>query len=100
MTIRSWWNGFDRVQKLVTVTIPLGSSTTLDHVGRADHSTLAVRPELGPFTFTLLSVLAAVLLARTHWVRVVGLGIVSLATLFSHTFVEPPQQVYDTWANT
>jgi hypothetical protein len=101
MTLRSWWNSFDTVQKLVLVIIPLGLIHHVDHVGRADHSSWPFRPELGPFTFTLLfyPILVAVLLTRNHRVRVVGLGIVSLATLFSHTLVEPPQQVYGTWAN-
>ena len=41
-----------------------------------------------------------VLLARRgHWVRVGGLGLVSLFTLLAHTLIEPPQQIYGTWAN-
>ena len=94
MTLRSWWNSFDTVQKLVLVIIPLGLIHHVDHVGRADHSSWPFRPELGPFTFTLFfyPILVAVLVTRNHWLRVVGLGIVCLATLFSHTLVEPPQQ--------
>jgi hypothetical protein len=82
------------------------TATTLgrhaDHVGRADHSSWPFRPEVGPFTFTLLiyPVLVLVLLAGgRHWLRVVGLGVVALFTLLAHTLIEPPQQIYGTWAN-
>ena len=57
---------------------------------------------MGPFTFTLLiyPVLVLVLLApQRHWVRVVGLGLISIFTLLAHTLIEPPQQIYGTWAN-
>jgi hypothetical protein len=92
----------DLVQKLVLVAIVLGLLHHADHVGRADHSSWPFRPEVGPFTFTLLiyPVLVLVLLAGgRHWVRVVGLGVVALFTLLAHTLIEPPQQIYGTWAN-
>jgi hypothetical protein len=92
----------DLVQKLVLVAIALGLLHHADHVGRADHSSWPFRPEVGPFTFTLLiyPVLVLVLLAGgRHWVRVVGLGLVALFTLLAHTLIEPPQQIYGTWAN-
>ena len=92
----------DLVRKLILVVIPLGLLHHADHVGRADHSSWPFRPEVGPFTFTLLiyPVLVLVLLARRgHWVRVAGLGLVSLFTLLAHTLIEPPQQIYGTWAN-
>ncbi|MDQ3931447.1 MAG: hypothetical protein M3252_01210 [Actinomycetota bacterium] len=63
---------FDLVQKLVLIVIPLGLLHHADHVGRADHSSWPFRPEVGPFTFTLLiyPVLVLVLLARRqHWMR-------------------------------
>jgi hypothetical protein len=92
----------DPVQKLVLLIIPLGLLHHADHVGRADHSSWPFRPEVGPFTFTLLiyPVLVLVFLARRRpWVRVAGLGLVSLFTLLAHTLIEPPQQIYGTWAN-
>lgn len=92
----------DTVQKLVLIAIPLGLLHHADHVGRADHSSWPFRPEVGPFTFTLLiyPVLVLVLLApRRHWGRVVGLGLVSLFTLLAHSLIEPPQQIYRTWAD-
>ncbi|SNS07025.1 hypothetical protein SAMN06893096_101683 [Geodermatophilus pulveris] len=99
---RSGWARLDTVQRLVLVVIPLGLLHHADHVGRADHSSWPSRPEVGPFTATLLiyPVLVLVLLAgRRPWVRVTGLGVVSLFTLLAHTVIEPPQQVYGTWAH-
>jgi hypothetical protein len=92
----------DRVQAFVLVIIPLGLLHHADHVGRADHSSWPFRPEVGPFTVTLLiyPVLVLVFFARRRpWVRVAGLGVVSLFTLLAHTMIEPPQQIYGTWAN-
>jgi hypothetical protein len=92
----------DLVQAFVLVIIPLGLLHHADHVGRADHSSWPFRPEVGPFTVTLLiyPVLVLVFLARRRpWVRVAGLGVVSLFTLLAHTMIEPPQQIYGTWAN-
>lgn len=92
----------DLVQKLVLVIIVLGLLHHLDHVGRVDHSSWPARPELGPFTFTLLiyPVLVWMIFARLGgWTRVVGLGLVSLFTLLAHTLIEPPQQIYRTWAD-
>jgi hypothetical protein len=92
----------DPVQKLLLAAIPLGLLHHADHVGRADHSSWPFRPEVGPFTYTLLiyPVLVLVLVARRgSWVRVAGLGVVSLFTLLAHTLIEPPQQIYGTWAN-
>lgn len=92
----------DLVQKLVLAAIPLGLLHHADHVGRADHSSWPFRPEVGPFTFTLLiyPVLVLVFFARRrHWVRVAGLGLVALFILLAHTLIEPPQQIYGTWAN-
>jgi hypothetical protein len=95
-------NRLDLVQQLVLLAIPLGLLHHADHVGRADHSSWPFRPEVGAFTLPLLiyPVLILVLLDRRHpWVRVVGLGVVSLFTLLAHTVIEPPQQIYGTWAN-
>jgi hypothetical protein len=92
----------DLVQKLVLVVIPLGLLHHADHVGRADHSSWPFRPEVGPFTFTLLIYPVLVLVLFTpkgHWLRVVGLGLVAVFTLLAHTLIEPPQQIYRTWAD-
>jgi cbb3-type cytochrome oxidase subunit 3 len=96
------WGRLDLVQKLVLVAIPLGLLHHADHVGRADHSAWPFRPEVGPFTFTLLIYPVLLLAFRArgrHGVRVASLGVVSLFTLLAHTLIEPPQQIYGTWAN-
>jgi hypothetical protein len=92
----------DLVQKLVLVIIPLGLLHHADHVLRADHSSWPFRDEVGPFTGTLLIYPVLVLVFVAHerpWLRVAGLGVVALFTLLAHTLVEPPQQIYGTWAN-
>lgn len=63
---RSMLAHLDLVQKLILVVIPLGLLHHADHVGRADHSSWPFRPEVGPFTFTLLiyPVLVLVFLTR------------------------------------
>jgi hypothetical protein len=96
------WGGLDEVQKLIVVIVPLGLLHHADHVGRADHSSWPFRSEIGPFTFTLLiyPVLVVAFLARKgSWLRAVSLGIVALFTLVAHTLIEPPGQIYGTWAN-
>ncbi len=98
----TFWARLDPVQKLVTVIIPLGLLHHADHVGRADHSSWPFRSELGPFTFTLLiyPILVLVFVApRGHWFRAAGLGLVAVFTLAAHTLIEPPGQIYGTWAN-
>jgi hypothetical protein len=98
----SFWGRLDPVQKLVTVIVPLGLLHHADHVGRADHSSWPFRSELGPFTYTLLiyPILVLVFVARRgHWFRAIGLGIVALVTVVAHTLIEPPGQIYGTWAN-
>jgi hypothetical protein len=92
----------DTVQRLIVVIVPLGLVHHADHVGRADHSSWPFRPEVGPFTVTLLiyPLLALAFLARDRRrVRVAVLGAVSLFTLLAHTLIEPPQQIYGTWAH-
>jgi hypothetical protein len=98
----TFWARLDPVQKLIAVIIPLGLLHHADHVGRADHSSWPFRSELGPFTFTLLIypiLVLAFVAHRGHWFRAVGLGIVAAVTLVAHTLIEPPGQIYGTWAN-
>lgn len=91
----------DAVQKLILIIVPLGLLHHADHVLRADHSSWPFRPEVGPFTFTLLiyPVLAVAFTVKRHWVRIAALGIVALFTLLAHTLIEPPLQIYGTWAD-
>jgi hypothetical protein len=99
---RNRWTGLDSVQKLIVVIVPLGLLHHADHVGRADHSSWPFRPELGPFTFTLLiyPALALAYIARAgSWIRAASLVIVAIFTFGAHTLIEPPGQIYGTWAN-
>ncbi len=92
----------DPVQKFIVAVIPLGLLHHADHVGRADHSSWPFRSELGPFTFTLLIypvLVAALFASRGRWARPVGLGVVAIFTFVAHTLIEPPGQIYGTWAN-
>ncbi len=100
--VKRWVRQLDGLQKLVLAVIPLGLLHHADHVLRADHSSWPFRPEVGPFTFTLLVypilLLPFVVRERRRVLRV-ALGIAALGTLFAHTLIEPPQQIYGTWAN-
>jgi hypothetical protein len=96
------WTRLDPVQKFIIVIVPLGLLHHADHVGRADHSSWPFRPELGPFTFTLLiyPVLVLAFAARRGaWMRAGLLGTVAIFTFVAHTLIEPPGQIYGTWAN-
>jgi hypothetical protein len=87
---------------LVLIAIPLGLLHHADHVGRADHSSWPFRPEVGRFTFTLL--IYPVRCWSSWPADGTGCGsrawgFVSLFTLLAHSLIEPPQQIYGTWAN-
>ena len=96
------WTRLDAVQKLIIAIIPLGLLHHADHVGRADHSSWPFRSELGPFTFTLLIyplLVAAFFASRNPRLRAAGLSVAAVAVLVAHTLIEPPGQIYGTWAN-
>jgi len=98
----TFWARLDPVQKLIIVIIPLGLLHHADHVGRADHSSWPFRSELGPFTFTLLIypvLIAAFLASRNSRLRAAGLTVAAVGVLVAHTLIEPPGQIYGTWAN-
>jgi hypothetical protein len=74
-----------------------------DHVLRFDHSGWPFRPEVNPFTFSLLAypILLFALFgpARLFWIRwflsLVGMGF----TLLAHTLIETPAMQYAMWAH-
>jgi hypothetical protein len=89
-------------EKLVLAIVPLGILHHIDHVLRGDHAGWPFRPEVTAFTFTLLiyPILAISWLMRARpWARVGAIGVVSLFVVFAHTLIEPPQQIYGTWAH-
>ena len=72
-----------------------------DHVLRFDHSGWPFRPEVTPFTYSLLiyPLIAFMLAGRRHpWMRVVAALILFLFPTLAHLSVEPPSAKYGTWA--
>jgi len=92
----------DTFERLVLAIVPLGVLHHIDHVLRGDHSGWPFRPEVTAFTFTLLiyPVLAFAWRMRARpWVRAGAIGVVAGFVLVAHTLIEPPQQIYGTWAH-
>jgi hypothetical protein len=88
-------------EKLVLAIVPLGILHHIDHVLRGDHAGWPFRPEVTAFTFTLLiyPILAFAWRMRARpWLRAGAIGLVAVFVLFAHTLIEPPQQIYGTWA--
>ncbi len=91
-----------RSEKLILTTAGLGVLHHVDHVLRFDHSGWPFRPEVSPFTYSLLvyPVLLAVLVLRSHpWLRVALMVLVYIAVQSAHIFFEPPSHQYGTWAD-
>jgi hypothetical protein len=88
--------------QLVVIIVPLGILHHIDHVLRADHAGWPFRPEVTAFTFTLLIYPLLALawsMGAKPWLRAGIMGIIALFVLGAHTLIEPPQQIYGTWAN-
>jgi hypothetical protein len=93
---------FSLFERLIIVIVPLGILHHADHVLRADHAGWPFRPEVTIFTFTLLiyPLLAlAYSMGSRPWVRAGVISTVAFFTLFAHTLIEPPDQIYGTWEN-
>lgn len=73
-----------------------------DHVLRVDHSGWPFRPDVTPFTYSLLAypvVLFALFgPARLIWLRWAGAVVGAVMTVAAHTLVETPAMQYATWA--
>jgi hypothetical protein len=90
-----------RFEKLVIAIVPLGILHHIDHVLRGDHAGWPFRPEVTAFTFTLLiyPILAVAWKMRARpRIRAGLIGVVAAFVLVAHTLIEPPQQIYGTWA--
>jgi len=88
---------------LIGLTIGAGLLHHVDHVLRVDHSGWPFRPDVNPFTFSLLAypILLFALFGprRWFWIRW-GLLLVGAAfTLFAHTALETPNMQYTMWAH-
>ncbi|MEH3101647.1 hypothetical protein [Sphingomonas adhaesiva] len=82
--------------------IAVGLVHHIDHVLRVDHSGWPFRPDVNPFTFSLVAypILFFALLGprRLFWWRWAGLAIGTAFTMFAHTRIETPQMQYAMWA--
>jgi hypothetical protein len=88
---------------LIGLTIGFGLLHHIDHVLRVDHSGWPFRPDVNPFTFSLLAypILLFALFGprRLFWVRW-GLLLLGVAfTIFAHTELETPGMQYTMWAH-
>jgi hypothetical protein len=95
-------NRYSLFEKLIVLIVPLGLLHHSDHVFRADHSGWPFRPEVTLFTFTLLIypfLALAYYMGSRPWVRVGIISTIAFFTLIAHTLIEPPDQIYGTWAN-
>jgi len=89
-------------ESLIIAIVPLGILHHADHVVRADHAGWPFRPEVTIFTFTLViyPLLAlAYAMGSRPWVRAGIVSTIAFFTLFAHTLIEPPGQIYGTWAH-
>ncbi len=89
-------------EKVALVAMGFGLLHHVDHVLRYDHSGWPFKPEVTPFTYTLLvyPVFALLLLLRS-WprVRVAMALLLFLFPVLAHTFLETPADQYRTWAH-
>ncbi len=96
-------NGLSRTPAvLLLATICVGLLHHIDHVLRVDHSGWPFRPDVNPFTYSLLAypILLFALLGplRFFWLRWAGLALGTAFTLYAHTRIESPQMQYAMWA--
>lgn len=88
---------------IIGAAIIIGLVHHTDHVLRVDHSGWPFRPDVNPFTFSLLAypILLFALLgpARLFWLRWLFFLIGTGFTLWAHTMVETPSMQYAMWAD-
>lgn len=91
-----------RFERVVAAIALLGILHHVDHVLRGDHSGWPFRSEVTAFTFTLLIyplLVFAWRVRRKPGLRAGAIGVVAAFVLLAHTLIEPPQQIYGTWAH-
>jgi hypothetical protein len=90
-----------RGERALWVATGLGLVHHLDHVLRVDHSGWPFRPDVTPFTFSLVvypMIAAAFLAPRGSWWRAGIAGALFAITLFAHSVLETPVDQFRTWA--
>ena len=88
-------------ERLAVATTALGVLHHVDHVLRVDHSGWPFRPEVTPFTYSLLVyVLIAGLFLTRAWprFRIALAGVLAAVPTLAHVFLETPVDQYLTWA--
>jgi disulfide bond formation protein DsbB len=101
----SGWLQTDRGRRVLLVLVLSAVALAIlhhtDHILRADHSGWPFKPEVTPFTASLLvyPLFLGIYLARSRpWLQLVLLLPISGAVLVTHVTIEPPGQVYSTWS--
>lgn len=80
--------------------LALGILHHIDHVLRYDHSGWPFRPEVTPFTFSLLvyPAIISLFLIRNKMYRVLVSVILVMLLIGAHVFLETPGEQFNTWA--
>ena len=90
-----------RGEKYLAISFVIGICHHIDHVLRYDHSGWPFRPEVTPFTYSLLVYpifLIAALSQRYPLLRIVATALLFGFTTFAHFYFETPFDQYRTWA--
>jgi hypothetical protein len=80
----------------------LGVLHHIDHVLRFDHSGWPFRPQVTPFTFSLLvyPILIPIFFRSVpRWYRIAALTVVFVFVTAAHIFLETPFDQFHTWAD-
>jgi hypothetical protein len=90
-----------RGEKYLAISFVIGVCHHIDHVLRYDHSGWPFRPEVTPFTYSLL-VYPIFLVAALSWryslLRITATALLFGFTTFAHVYFETPFDQYRTWA--
>jgi hypothetical protein len=88
---------------ILVAALAVGLIHHMDHVLRFDHSGWPFRPEVNPFTFSLLAypigLFAPLGPARLFWLRWFVLLAGTGFTLWAHSLIETPAMQYAMWAH-
>jgi hypothetical protein len=88
-------------ERLALVTTALAVLHHIDHVLRVDHSGWPFRPDVTPFTYSLLvyvAIAAVLFLRRWPRTRIAMAGVLALVPTLAHMALETPFDQYRTWA--